>query len=104
MELLDFLSKYWNIIVTIGSIAGIVIHMYYSQKAFKKEMEELKQRMTEHDEADKKMKDELIGLIDRNKLATEKESKEIQNQLSDIKTSLAVVNNNLNLIIGDKLK
>lgn len=100
LNLLDF----WPVILFILSLIWVLIQMYFNQKSLKKEIAELKIHMDAHDESDKKMKDELIGLIDRNKLATEKESSEIKTQLSDIKASLAVVNNTLNLIVTDRLK
>lgn len=103
MEIWIFIRDYWHVMVSVGGLGWVLVKMYFNQKEMRTKMQEMEKHMNEHDESDKQMADELTALIDRNKSATEIASREIQKQLGEITSTLAVVTNNLNLIISNRI-
>ncbi len=111
-DFFELVIQYWLLIIFIGGIIWALIKQYFSFKYFKRDtvpvifekMEELQEHLDKHDKADEIMAKALTDLIDRNRQTTETTSKEVQGKLSTMGEDLAVIKNNINLILTGKIK
>ncbi len=104
-DFLDLLIQYWLLIIFIGGIVWTLIKLFLNTipKIFS-EIKVMQDQLTSHDKADVKMAEALTALIDRNKTTTETASKETQDKLISMGEDLAVIKNNINLILSGKIK
>ena len=119
----DFLTYYWVLVVFIGGIIWSLIKMKFDIKNIKSgsitaihvKLDAQKKQLDAHDLMDKETEQKLTRMIDRNKQATEDTAKElrrgvdssvhlVQAQLQEVGKDIAVIKNNLNLIMNDKIK
>ncbi len=128
--ILQFLQMNWFLIIFLGGMIWKLVLMNFKQKDHEREIraiktseiarvnsgvEDLKKHMDAHDRADKVIEQNLSSLIDRNKELSahansmlrsdmDRSTNMVQTQLSAISTSVALVNQNLKLIMEGKIK
>ncbi len=111
-EILDFFTQYWALLISLGGMSWGLITQYFKVQYLEKDtipmilskITEAEKALTVHQETSKSIVDALTALIDRNKDTTEKSTKELQTSLTGIGQDLAVVKNNINLILSGKIK
>ena len=119
----EFIATYWLLLAFIGAVSMKIISMHFSILSLRKgsiamihsKLDTHNKKLEELEVLDTKTEIKLTDLINRNKTATEDTAKSLksdmdssvkfmQNQLTEVGKDVAVIKNNLNLLMNNKIK